>query len=134
MNEVTEFTNSNESNILDTMNERIASQLIPVTTLDITKIQLKTVQKIIKEIYRYHGTIGKSEFKQIKMDTFNDSFKGFFLLIELGDINDEGTLKEIFCRDRRHFHIGVRGGINLLNTNKKTKCIGIRKSIRQLTN
>jgi hypothetical protein len=43
------------------------------------------------------------------------------LVVEVGKVNDEGTYGSIFCRNRRHYCIGARGGLTLFKNGKKVK-------------
>ena len=41
------------------------------------------------------------------------------LTLEVGSVGDENTMASVFCRDRRHVKIGIRGGTQLMNAKTK---------------
>lgn len=59
-----------------------------------------------------NGGRGVAEVKQEKIEVINGIV---YLSIEVGRVGDEGTASEIYCRNRRLFMIGKRGGISLLS-------------------
>lgn len=59
-----------------------------------------------------------------------------YLVIELGMVNDEGTMASILCRNYRHISIhgtGRRKGYHLLNAKKKTESKGYWNVLHALT-
>jgi hypothetical protein len=87
-----------------------------------TKSQERTINEI-KAHFEAQNERRGTEFKQFEV---NDTEYLVSLVIVTGGINDEGTMAEVFARDRRHLFIGKRGGIKLANPgryNEKTKSI-----------
>jgi len=62
----------------------------------------------------------KYEVKSIEVSPCGDH-PICFAVIEVGMVGDEGTYGEIFNRDRRHFEIGPRGAMTLLNSKSGAK-------------
>lgn len=73
-----------------------------------TKLQEKAIARIKKLAENMMGHPDKYEIKQFDIDE-NEYFVS--VVVEVGRKNDEGTLAEVFCRDRAHLFIGKRGGI-----------------------
>lgn len=87
-----------------------------------TAAQLKAIEAIKAEIFRmrsYNGNQADYEFKRCEMN-FQAETGNVFLVTEFGKKNDEGTVGSI-TRDYRHFVIGIKGGVELLNAKEKTK-------------
>ncbi|MCR5295137.1 MAG: hypothetical protein K6E30_08230 [Lachnospiraceae bacterium] len=75
----------------------------------ITKAQEKAIAQIKRLAEKEHGThCNKYEFKEFTVSE-NEYFVS--VVVEIGMIGDEGTMAEIYCRDRAHLFIGPRGGI-----------------------
>lgn len=75
----------------------------------ITKAQEKAIAKIkrlAENLHSYHAD--KYEIKQFDI---NDCKYFVSVVVEVGMKDDEGTLAEVFCRDRAQLFIGPRGGI-----------------------
>ena len=73
-----------------------------------TKQQERRIEEI-REIML--NLVGYRETKEIKEETIEELFYGAVsMVIEVGTIGDEGTMAEIYCRDRAHVFIGPRGG------------------------
>lgn len=77
------------------------------------KYQESAVNEITKAM-----TKNNQEVKYYKADDKGD-FVSF--VIETGIPNDEGTAASLLCRDRRHFFIGKRGGIQLVTVSQSLK-------------
>ena len=55
--------------------------------------------------------VGYAETKEIKEEKIEEmSFGHIYLIIEVGNIGDEGTMAQYICRDRAHVFIGPKGG------------------------
>ena len=75
----------------------------------ITKAQEKAIagiKKLAEKLHSYHAD--KYEIKQFEI---TDCEYFVSVVVEVGMKDDEGTLAEVFCRDRAHLFIGKRGGI-----------------------
>lgn len=100
--------------------------------MNMTPSQERAIQEIIENSIRYQfsgddletrrraplAVLAHSdyEFKQ-----FNIAFYPRYIsvVVEIGLRGDEGTAAALFGRDYRHYHIGRRGGIELLNPKRK---------------
>lgn len=76
----------------------------------ITKAQEKAIAQIKRLAETLFGekTLDKYEIKQFDIDA-NEYFVA--VVVEVGMKDDEGTMAEIFGRDRAQLFIGPRGGI-----------------------
>lgn len=76
----------------------------------ITKQQAKAIEKIKRLAETLFGErhADKYEIKQFDIDE-NEYFVA--VVVEVGMKDDEGTMAEIYCRDRAQLFIGPRGGI-----------------------
>lgn len=83
-----------------------------------TKSQENAIERIKRLAARdlMFGDKSKYEFKEFKTDE-NEYFVS--VVLEVGKKGDEGTLAEVFCRDRAQLFVGKRGGITYPVTNKK---------------
>ena len=73
-----------------------------------TKQQERRIEEI-REIML--NLVGYRETKEIKEEKIEELFYGAVsMVIEVGNIGDEGTMAELYCRDRAHVFIGPRGG------------------------
>lgn len=73
-----------------------------------TKKQMWAIENLKREV-EHSVTYGdRYEFKEFTV-TENEYFVN--VVMEIGRKNDEGTMAEIFCRDRAQFFIGKRGGV-----------------------
>lgn len=69
------------------------------------EIKVKEIEKIMI------GLVGHPETKEIKEEKIEELNHGQVLMvIEVGNIGDEGTMASIICRDRDHVFIGPKGG------------------------
>ena len=67
--------------------------------------KVKEIEKIMMEL------IGHPETKEIKEEEVNEIGYGIVsMVIEVGEIGDEGTMAEVLCRQRAHIFIGPKGG------------------------
>lgn len=69
------------------------------------------------------GTTDQYEYKQWNIERIHS--KAISLIVEVGQKGDEGTMAEVFARDRRHIFIGPRGGMRLVNAKNKRKARGV---------
>lgn len=76
----------------------------------ITPLQEKTIRNIRKMAENLHSSRYADKY-EIKTFEVEDCKYFVSLVVEVGMKDDEGTLAEVFCRDRAHLFIGPRGGI-----------------------
>lgn len=82
-----------------------------------TRYQEKRINQI-EEIML--NLVGYPETKEIKEKSVHDIGHGIVsLVIEVGDVGDEGTLAAVFCRQRAHIFIGPKGGCSTYTTSRK---------------
>ena len=83
-----------------------------------TNAQKKAIKYLRREVTRLHsyGEDTKYEFKKFEVEEFTWAVS---VVTEFGMVDDEGTMAAHLCRDYRHFFIGKRGGIKLMNGKKK---------------
>ena len=93
-----------------------------------TKAQEKKVEFIKTEIEDMRQSLHRNgEIK--KFEVIDESSYGYIsVLAEIGGIDDDGTLAEIYARDRIHVFIGVKGGISYYDNKCKKHSLG-RKSL-----
>jgi hypothetical protein len=70
---------------------------------------------------------------EIKIEEVEDCGHFVSLVLEVGMVDDEGTMAEIICRNRRHFFIGKRGGVTLKSVSMSNK-FASPKSVTGLSN
>ena len=58
---------------------------------------------------------------EVKIEEVQDCGHFVSFVIEVGMFDDEGTMAEIICRNRRHFFIGKRGGVTLKSVSMSNK-------------
>ena len=65
--------------------------------------------------------VGHPETKEIKEKSIEDLGVGGIvsMVIEVGEIGDEGTLAAVFCRQRAHIFIGPKGGCYTYTTSRR---------------
>jgi hypothetical protein len=88
--------------------------------------QVRVLEAIYAGSTRFDAEYGRSEVKEFTADPL-DEREGpvtFSILLVTGRPNDEGTNAEVLCRTRRHFFIGVRGGVQMGKWNDKAKRMG----------
>lgn len=78
-----------------------------------TPRQQKTIDQLKKQIID-SKSCGKPELYEFKEITVKESDYFVSFVTEYGRKNDEGTVAAIMCRDRRHFIIGLKGGVKLV--------------------
>lgn len=83
----------------------------------ITTAQMKAVEFLHAKIMAYQGFVNAAgeqtrEYKQFTVCLIGKSIE---VLAEVGGRGDEGTMAEVFGRDRRQIFIGPRGGMKLAN-------------------
>lgn len=74
-----------------------------------TKYQEKAISNIKRLAEKLHGH--KADSYEIKMFEVNENEYFVDVVVEVGMKDDEGTLAEVFCRERAQLFIGKRGGI-----------------------
>lgn len=84
------------------------------------------VVKRLQKAVLHHDGLGESfggeyEYKRFEV---SESEGLVFVNSEVGRVDDEATLAAILCRKHRHFAIGPRGGVELLNAKNKHRARG----------
>jgi len=88
------------------------------TEKPLTKAQTQAVERIKKDIQRWYGdNFSNYEYKTFKLTS---GYKSHYLYVVVGRVGDEGTMAEIFCRDKAHFAIGERGRIMVDSNYRKS--------------
>lgn len=97
----------------------------------ITPAQAKAIERLKQQIVVRHslGHPEEHEFKKFETNFFHGVL---FLVSEYGRKNDEGTMASVLCRDYRHFKLGRKGKITLLNAKDKKKYVGLFHSCNAL--
>jgi hypothetical protein len=89
-----------------------------------TKEQDKMIEVLRKQVLLHDGLgekhVAGYEYKLFEV-TYSDVAKIVFLRTEVGMKGDEGTMAAILARKHRHFAIGVKGGVELLNAISRSK-------------
>ena len=67
----------------------------------------------VEALYKIRGLVDKeiTDKKEIKVWEIDENKYFVSLVVEYGLKNDEGTMAELYCRDRAHLFIGKRGGV-----------------------
>lgn len=89
------------------------------------KKQVHILETIYRESTKVDAEYGRSEVKEFTADPL-DEREGpvtFNVLLVTGRPGDEGTNAEALCRTRRHFFIGVRGGVQMAKWDKENKSL-----------
>ena len=96
-----------------------------------TNAQERTIERLRKDVekYTFFSKDGSYEFKEWEVEEMKCGQVS--LIFETGMINDEGTLADIFCRERGHVFIGKKGGITYYCNSKRGKYIEKRFDIRR---
>lgn len=70
-------------------------------------------KKALNNIKRLAEEHMNSCFKDGELKQWDVEENEYFVsvVVEIGGKNDEGTLAEVFCRDRAHLFIGKHGGV-----------------------
>ena len=63
--------------------------------------------------------VGHPETKEIKEKNIEDLGHCISMVIEVGQIGDEGTLAAVFCRQRAHIFIGRKGGCSTYTRSRR---------------
>lgn len=86
-----------------------------------TKSQERTIENIkSRYLEAMHGHT--ADDYEIKVFETKELYRGkISLVVESGLKGDEGTMASVFCRNRIHIFIGVRGGITYYNNKGTTK-------------
>jgi hypothetical protein len=71
----------------------------------------------------------------IKQEIISDLGFAISYAIEVGLLNDEGTLASLICNTYKHFFIGKRGGVTLRHTHSNgkfssAKIVGLHKALQ----
>ena len=84
-------------------------------TEGMTARQAKAIEQIKNRIVatKSHGHPEENEFKTFNVEVLTPN-RLVSLVTEYGNKNDAGTYASLMCRDRRHFMIRARGGIELV--------------------
>lgn len=77
--------------------------------MEMNTAQSKAIARIRKLAENLFGS--QSEKYEIKEWRLIENEYFISVIVEVGLKGDEGTLAEVFCRDRAHLFIGKRGGI-----------------------
>ena len=109
-----------------------------MTEQQMNKKQQTTIDKIRETILfenndRY--AFQKDSPHEIKYEktTMEKGWRFVSYVLEIGLVGDEGTYAALFARDRRHFFIGPRGGVKLVNAKHTSKANGFWNAIHALT-
>ena len=87
--------------------------------MKVTNSQAQALVKILKKAESFSYSKGEYEIKEYKI---TDCETFLSVVLEVGMIGDEGTMAQIFCRDRVHLFIGKKGGITYpTSKRRKTK-------------
>ena len=82
-----------------------------------TKAQEKTLNEIKRKIPYFDFYNRPEEYEIKEWKEWEPDCKGQFMVtFETGMKDDEGTYAAIFCRKRRCFWVGVRGGVYVMNS------------------
>ena len=81
-----------------------------------TKYQERRIAQI-EEIMM--NLVGHPETKEIKEKKIEDLGHCISMVIEVGQIGDEGTMAAIFCRQRAHIFIGKKGGCSTYTNSRR---------------
>jgi len=115
---------------------------IPVDTSWMTKAQIRMIELLREQIlfndglghqrttenwdivttYPFPGSKKRNyEYKafEVKLVDMSPRKPEVSLITEVGRVGDEGTMAEIYARNRRHIFIGPRGGVKLANARGK---------------
>ena len=93
-----------------------------------TEKQARALCRILKEAEVFDMSRGAGKY-EIKEYTVEEMENFLSVVLEVGMIEDEGTLAQVFGRDRVHLFIGKRGGITYYVWTKSGKMVK-----RQLSN
>ena len=64
--------------------------------------------------------VGHPETKEIKQKEIEEITENIVsLVIEVGEIGDEGTMAAVFCRQRAHIFIGPKGGCSTYTQSRR---------------
>lgn len=63
--------------------------------------------------------VGHPETKEVKEKSIEDLGHCISMVIEVGEIGDEGTLAAVFCRQRAHIFIGKKGGCSTYTNSRR---------------
>ena len=89
-------------------------------TIKLTGSQAKALCNILHKADTFDFNRGKGNY-EIKEYTVRgyDSFVS--VILEVGMVGDEGTLAQVYARDRVHLFIGKRGGITYPSSDENGK-------------
>ena len=76
-----------------------------------TTSQNKAIETLKNEFFKYYCNHrpDQYELKEVYTEEWEDT-ETVYIRLEIGMINDEGTMAELFCRNRTSVCIGKRGG------------------------
>lgn len=73
-----------------------------------TKAQERAIEVLKKTFLSFYGYSENKEIKKEMIEELDDG--NVYVMLEVGYIGDEGTMKEIFCRNQLSVCIGKQGG------------------------
>lgn len=84
--------------------------------IELTPAQEKAIERIKASAARRTNEPENREFKRFEVKPMREGMAQgpIFVLATYGMKNDENTAASLFCRDRGHFSVGVRGGIRVV--------------------
>lgn len=88
--------------------------------------QARTLETFLSLMLKNKSNGGRSEVEIKKFETSmhlmgENRSPLFFATIEVGLVNDEGTMAEVLCRDCRMVLLGEKGSIRLMSTKLRSK-------------
>lgn len=88
-----------------------------------TKYQEKAIETLKNAFFKYYsyGRPETREFKEIHVEEWDETGT-VYVRLEVGQIGDEGTLAECFCRDTTAVCVGKRGGYFSYREFSNKKC------------
>lgn len=88
-----------------------------------TKYQEKAIETLKNEFFKYYSNRKPQnyEFKEVHVEEWEDT-ETVYVRLEVGQIGDEGTLAECFCRDTTAVCIGKKGGYFSYRESSSKKC------------
>ena len=102
--------------------------------MKLTKSQDEALRTISLGVFNHDASGEDKDYEYKRFDA--EIIEGTRLLsvvTEVGLIDDEGTMAEVFARTRRHIIVGPNGGMELCNPAKFTKRNGTWRKVSQKT-
>ena len=91
------------------MTKTLADGYTYATPDTITPQQATALCRILRDYNEDFNGLGGHEIKEYEVH--RSEYGTLSVIVEEGLIGDEGTMAQIFCRNRIHVFIGIRGGI-----------------------